>query len=310
LYVLSETNLDVIEKHILAINPSFLVIDSIQTVFRPEIPSAPGSVSQIRESAVQLLRIAKGQSIATFIVGHVTKDGVLAGPRVLEHIVDTVLYFEGERNAQFRILRAVKNRFGSTNEIGLFEMRGEGLIDIPDASKLFISEQVLDVPGNIIVSSIEGTRPLLVEMQALVSPSPFTPPRRTADYVDIKRIQLLLAVLEKRVGMLLGNCDVYVKIAGGIKVDEPAVDLGLIYAIASSFRDRTIIQGTVVFGEVGLAGEVRAVTQSEARIKEAEKLGFKRIILPRGNLKKISWKPSIELIGIDNVADGLDVVFD
>lgn len=307
LYVLSETNLEVIEQQAVKMKPELLVIDSIQTVFRPELQSAPGSVSQVRESAVQLLRLAKNNAIATFVVGHVTKDGALAGPRVLEHIVDTVLYFEGDRNAQFRVLRAVKNRFGSTNEIGLFEMRGEGLVDVPDASKLFLSERPMDVPGSVVIPTVEGTRPLLVEIQALVSDSPFMPPRRTADYVDIKRIQLLLAVLEKRVGLMLGTSDVYVKIAGGIKVDEPAVDLGLTLALASSFRDRQTMEGTVIFGEVGLAGEVRAVSQAESRIREAAKMGFKRVILPHGNLKNLPKIHSIELIGVETVLEALDV---
>jgi DNA repair protein RadA/Sms len=308
LFVLSETNLEIIEQQTLKLKPALLVIDSIQTVFRPDIQSAPGSVSQVRESAVQLLKLAKSNSIATFIVGHVTKDGSLAGPRVLEHIVDTVLYFEGDRNAQFRVLRAIKNRFGSTNEIGLFEMRGEGLVDVPDASKLFLSERPLDVPGSIVVPTIEGTRPLLVEIQALVSTSPYMPPRRTADCVDIKRIQLLLAVLEKRVGMLLGNSDVYVKVAGGIKIDEPAADLGLIIALASSFRNSNTPADTVFIGEVGLAGEVRAVAQVEPRIREAEKMGFKKIILPKGNMKN-RLHTSVELIAVETVVEALAVVF-
>lgn len=306
LYVLSETNLEVIEQQAMKMNPKLLVIDSIQTMFRPELASAPGSVSQVRESAVQLLRLAKNNAVAIFVVGHVTKDGALAGPRVLEHIVDTVLYFEGERNAQFRVLRAVKNRFGSTNEIGLFEMRSEGLIDVPDASKLFLSERPMAVPGSVVIPTVEGTRPLLVEIQALVSDSPFMPPRRTADYVDIKRIQLLLAVLEKRVGMLLGTSDVYVKIAGGIKVDEPAVDLGLILALASSFRNRRTAASTVLVGEVGLAGEVRAVSQIEVRLREAAKMGFSRMILPKGNLKNLPDDGSIALVGVETVAEALE----
>jgi DNA repair protein RadA/Sms len=310
LFVLSETNLEVIEQQASKMKPELLVIDSIQTVFRPELQSAPGSVSQVREGAVQLLRLAKHHSIATFVVGHVTKDGALAGPRVLEHIVDTVLYFEGDRNAQFRVLRAVKNRFGSTNEIGLFEMRGEGLVDVPDASKLFLSERPMDVPGSVVIPTVEGTRPLLVEIQALVSDSPFMPPRRTADHVDIKRIQLLLAVLEKRVGLMLGTSDVYVKIAGGIKVDEPAIDLGLILALASSFRNRKTTDKTVIFGEVGLAGEVRAVSQVEPRIREAAKMGFKRIILPRGNLKGLPKINSVELVGVESVVEALDAGLD
>jgi DNA repair protein RadA/Sms len=306
LFVLSETNIDTIEQQTLKLQPILLVIDSIQTTFRPDIQSAPGSISQVRECAVQLLRLAKTNSIATVLVGHVLKDGSLAGPRALEHIVDTVLYFEGDRNAQYRILRAIKNRFGSTNELGLFEMRNEGLLDVPDASKIFLSERPMDVPGSVVVPTIEGTRPLLVEVQSLVSSSSFMPPRRAADGIDIKRIQLLLAVLEKRVGMSIGASDVYVKVAGGINVDEPAIDLGLSVALASSFRNCKTAANTVVFGEVGLAGEVRAVTQVEARIREAARMGFQRIVLPKGNLKGLLVKTTVELIGVETVTDGLD----
>ncbi|SHJ77005.1 DNA repair protein RadA [Propionispora hippei] len=304
LYVLSETNLELIEQQVLKLKPSLLVIDSIQTVCRPDIQSAPGSISQVRECAAQLLRLAKLHSVAVFLVGHVLKDGTMAGPRTLEHIVDTVLYFEGDRNAQYRVLRAVKNRFGSTNEIGLFEMRNEGLIDVPDASKIFLSERPMDVPGSIVVPTVEGTRPLLVEVQALVSASPFMPPRRTSDCIDIKRIQLLLAVLEKRIGMLLGTSDVYVKVAGSIKIDEPAADLGIIVALASSFHNRKTLDSTVVLGEVGLAGEVRAITQIEARIRESERMGFKHIIVPKNNLKGLP-AVDIDIIGVETVAEGL-----
>lgn len=305
LYILAETRLDVIAEHVLALQPRFLVVDSIQTVYKQDVASAPGSVSQVRESAAELLRLAKTQGVALALVGHVTKDGTLAGPRVLEHIVDTVLYFEGDRHAQYRILRAVKNRFGSTNEIGLFEMRGSGLADVPDASKLFLAERPVDVPGSVVVPAVEGTRPVLVEVQALVSQSPFVPPRRTADGVDQRRVQLLLAVLEKRVGLMLGSCDVYVKVAGGLSVDEPAVDLGFAVALASSFRDRPTDPGTVVFGEVGLAGEVRAVSQAEQRIREAEKLGFAQVVLPQGNLRGLDLKTKIKLIGVETVTAAL-----
>lgn len=310
LYVLSETNLEVIEQQVEKLKPVMLVVDSIQTIFRPEIQSAPGSISQVRECAVQLLRLTKLNSLTTILVGHVLKDGTLAGPRALEHIVDTVLYFEGDRNGQYRVLRAVKNRFGSTNEIGLFEMRTEGLVDVPDASKLFLSERPLDVSGSIVVPTIEGTRPLLVEIQALVSTSPFMPSRRTSDSVDIKRIQLILAVLEKRVGMPLGNQDVYVKVAGGINIDEPAIDLGLAVALASSFRDCKTSPGTAVLGEVGLAGEIRAVAQAETRIREAERMGFKRIILPKGNLKGLAIRSSVKLIGVETISEGLAAVLE
>lgn len=309
LMVVSETNLETIEKHIESIKPEILVIDSIQTVFRPDVQSAPGSVSQVRECAVEILRIAKSQGIAAFIVGHVTKDGTLAGPRVLEHIVDTVLYFEGGSNSEYRLLRAVKNRFGSTNEIGLFEMRDIGLVDVPDASKLFLSERT-EESGSIIVPTVEGTRPLLVEIQALVAKTPYVPPHRTSDSVDIKRLQLLLAVLEKRVHLAMGACDVYVKVAGGIKIDEPAADLGICVAMASSFAGRDLRPQTVVFGEVGLSGEVRAVSQAEGRLREAERLGFKNAVLPKKNLDQLKGQLkglNIQLYGVSNLTDALRV---
>ena len=310
LYILSETNLDTIEAQTMKLQPRLLVIDSIQTVFRPDIESAPGSISQVRECAVQLLRIAKANSIAVILVGHVLKDGSLAGPRALEHIVDTVLYFEGDRNAQYRVLRAVKNRFGSTNEIGLFEMNSRGLVDVPDASKLFLSERPDDMPGSVVTASMEGTRPVLVEVQSLVSESQFMPPRRTSDNIDIKRIQLLLAVLEKRVGLRIGNSDVFVKVAGGIKVDEPAVDLAAAIALASSYRNRSVSAGTVVIGEVGLAGEVRAVAGAEVRIREAARMGFHTMILPKSNLKGLERKEKIKLIGVETVAQALDAALE
>lgn len=306
LYILSETNLDTIEAQALKLAPKLLVIDSIQTVFRPDIESAPGSISQVRECAVQLVKIAKQYSIAVILVGHVLKDGSLAGPRALEHIVDTVLYFEGDRNAQYRVLRAVKNRFGSTNEIGLFEMSSRGLIDVPDASKLFLSERPEEVAGSVVTASMEGTRPVLVEVQSLVSTSQFMPPRRTSDNIDIKRIQLLLAVLEKRVGLRIGNSDVFVKVAGGIKVDEPAVDLAVAIALASSYRNRSTASGIIVMGEVGLAGEVRAVAGAEVRIREAARMGFQTMILPKSNLKGLEQDFHIQLIGVETVAQALD----
>ena len=305
LFVASETNLDTIESHVKSMKPDLLVIDSIQTVFRPDVSSAPGSVSQVRECAVELLRIAKGGGIAAFVIGHVTKEGSLAGPRVLEHIVDTVLYFEGERNAEYRVLRAVKNRFGSTNELGLFEMQGTGLADVPDASKLFLSEGESDT-GSVIIPAMEGTRPLLVELQALVAPTPYVPPRRTSDAVDVKRIQLLLAVLEKRVRLSIGACDVYVKVAGGIRIDEPAADLGICVAMASSFANRLPLPRTVVFGEVGLSGEIRAVSQAESRINEARRLGFRHAVLPRKNSDQLKREiPGIELHPAETLAEAL-----
>ncbi len=305
LYVVAETNLATIETHVQKVEPELLVIDSIQTVFKPEVQSAPGSVSQVRECSVDLLRIAKGQGVAAFIIGHVTKEGNLAGPRVLEHIVDTVLYFEGERNAEYRVLRAVKNRFGSTNELGIFEMREVGLVDVPDASKLFLSDRQQD-SGTVIIPTVEGTRPLLVEVQALVAPTPYVPPRRTADSVDIKRIQLLLAVLEKRVHLSIGACDVYVKVAGGIRIDEPAADLGLCVAMASSFANRLPRPKTIVFGEVGLSGEVRAVSQAEARVSEAKRLGFEHVILPAKNCRQLQGEiRGISLYGAESIGEAL-----
>lgn len=308
LYLASETNLDIIEQQVMEIQPCLLVIDSIQSVYIPEISSAPGSVSQVRESTSSILALTKKNGISTFIIGHVTKDGSLAGPRVLEHMVDTVLYFEGDRSAQYRILRSIKNRFGGTNEIGLFEMHPGGLKDVPDAAKIFLDERPIGVSGSIVVATIEGTRPLLVEVQALVSTSPLMQPRRTAEGIDIRRIQLLTAVLEKRAGMLLGNCDVYMKIAGGLSVNEPAVDLGLVAALASSFHDTVVDNSTVIVGEVGLSGEVRAVTQADRRVMEAAKRGFKTMILPEGNIKRISIETNMELIGVQSVSEMLNLL--
>lgn len=312
LFVVSETNLEKIVACIEETKPEFLIIDSIQTIFRPDIDSAPGSVSQVRECSVELLRIAKTYNIATFLVGHVTKDGALAGPRVLEHIVDTVLFFEGEKNAEYRILRAIKNRFGNTNELGLFEMRECGLVDVPDASKLFLSEKNSSEAGTIIVPILEGTRPLLVEVQSLVASTPFLPPKRTADAVDIKRLQLLLAVLEKRVNIKsIGACDVFVKIAGGIKIDEPAADLGLCLSMASSFANRLPKEKTIVFGEVGLAGEVRAVSHAQIRLKEAARLGFSFAVLPEKNARQFDERflkeIGMKIFPVATVSDALKV---
>ena len=306
LLVLAETNLDIIEQHAGQLHPLLLIIDSIQTVFRPDLTSAPGSVSQVREGAAHLLRLAKGRGIAVFLVGHVTKEGSLAGPRVLEHIVDTVLYFEGERHASFRLLRAVKNRFGSTNEIGLFDMRDSGLVEVPNASELFLSARPEGVAGSVVVPSMEGTRPLLVEVQALVSSTSFVSPRRTATGVDLNRVLLIMAVLEKRVGLMLSSQDAYVKVAGGVHLAEPAADLGLAVSLASSFRDAPTDPRTVLIGEVGLAGEVRAVGRVEQRVREAEKLGFTRCILPASSLRGTGLKAGIELIGVETVTEGLD----
>ena len=305
LLVVSETNLDTICSHVERERPTLFIIDSIQTMYRADIESAPGSVSQVRECAMELMRVAKTAGVAVFVIGHVTKEGNLAGPRVLEHIVDTVLYFEGERNAEYRVLRAVKNRFGSTNELGLFEMRDVGLVDVPDASKLFLSERAME-SGSIIVPTVEGTRPLLVEVQALVAPTPYQPPRRTADSVDVKRIQLLLAVLEKRVKLPIGSADVYVKVAGGIRLDEPAADLALSVAMASSFANRLPRPHMVVCGEVGLSGEVRAVSQAELRVAEARRLGFRAALLPMKNYRQLDGKfNDMELFGVESISDAL-----
>ena len=305
LLVVSETNLDAICAHVVRENPALFIIDSIQTMYRPDIESAPGSVSQVRECAMELMRIAKTEGIAVFVIGHVTKEGSLAGPRVLEHIVDTVLYFEGERNAEYRVLRAVKNRFGSTNELGLFEMRDVGLVDVPDASKLFLSERAQE-SGSVIVPTVEGTRPLLVEVQALVAPTPYQPPHRTADSVDVKRIQLLLAVLEKRVKLPIGGADVYVKVAGGIRLDEPAADLALCVAMASSFANRLPRPHMVICGEVGLSGEMRAVSQAELRVAEARRLGLRAALLPMKNYRQLAGKfKDMELFGAETIGDAL-----
>ena len=286
LLMVSETNFKAIQVISEKENPALIIVDSIQTMFNEELSSAPGSVSQVREITAGLMRIAKTSNIAIFIVGHVTKEGALAGPRVLEHMVDTVLYFEGERHLSYRILRAVKNRFGSTNEIGIFEMKDIGLIEVDNPSMLMISDRNESVPGSVIVSSIEGTRPMLIEIQALVCPTNFGMPRRMATGIDYNRITLLLAVLEKRVGMQLHNYDAYVNVVGGLKLDEPACDLGVVGAIASSFRNKPIDMSTVLIGEVGLTGEVRAINQIEKRVIEAARMGFKSCVVPAGNIKQ------------------------
>lgn len=306
LLVLAETNLELVERYLADVGPAVVIVDSIQTTFRPELTSAPGSVSQVRECAAHLLRIAKSRGCAVFIVGHVTKEGSIAGPRVLEHIVDTVLYFEGERHATFRVLRAVKNRFGSTNEIGLFEMRDEGLTEVANPSELFLAERHSGVAGSVVVPTLEGTRPLLVEVQALVTSTSFSNPRRTATGFDLNRLLLILAVLEKRVGLHLSSQDAYIKVAGGVRLDEPAADLAVAVALASSLRDAPADPRSVVFGEVGLGGEVRAVGRMEQRIREAEKMGFARAILPAGSLRKGIVKSSLELVGVDSVDQALE----
>jgi len=307
--LLPETNLESIINAATDLSPSAVIVDSIQTIFTEEIPSAPGSVGQVRECAAKLTAFAKKTAIPIFIIGHVTKEGAIAGPRVLEHIVDTVLYFEGDRGHPYRILRTVKNRFGSTNEIGVFEMREEGLEEIDNPSGLFLSERPSDVTGSVVVSSIEGTRPILIELQALVSPTTFGMPRRTCMGVDFNRVNLLIAVLEKIGGLHLGGMDIFVNVVGGLKVTEPAVDLGILAAIASSFREIPLYPETVVFGEIGLSGEVRAVSHVEARMKEAEKIGFKKVIMPVGSLLRMKETTSLDTIGVKNIHEFLEELF-
>ncbi len=288
------------------ISPAFLIIDSIQTIFTREVPSAPGSVSQVREATSKLMHCAKGSHVPVFIVGHVTKEGAIAGPRVLEHIVDTVLYFEGERGRPYRILRTVKNRFGPTNEIGVFEMRDRGLVEISNPSESFLAEMPDKVSGTSVVSTIEGTRPLLVEVQALVTQSTFGVPRRTSIGAEINRVNLLSAVLEKIGGMYLGGMDIFLNIVGGLKINEPAFDLGIIVTIASSFKDIPVKETAFLFGEVGLSGEIRAVSHAEARIKEGAKIGFKEVILPLSNLERLTIKPEIQVRGVRNIDEAIE----
>lgn len=307
LIVYSETNLEDINQTIEAMEPAFVIIDSIQTIFHPNVTSAPGSVSQVRECTAELMRIAKTKGIAIFIVGHVTKEGSIAGPRLLEHMVDTVLYFEGERHHTYRILRAVKNRFGSTNEMGIFEMKEAGLEEVENPSEIFLEERSQGAAGSTVVASMEGTRPVLVEVQALISPTSFGNPRRMATGIDHNRVPLLMAVLEKRVGMLLQNQDAYLKVAGGVKLDEPAIDLAIAVSIASSFRDKPTRATDCIIGEVGLTGEVRRVSRIEQRVQEAAKLGFERVILPANNLGGWKGPAGIELIGVSTVAQALNV---
>ena len=298
-----ETNLDDIKEVIEKEKPDVVVIDSIQTMYLEDVASAPGSVAQVREATGVLMRIAKGLGVCVFIVGHVTKDGNVAGPKLLEHMVDTVLYFEGDRHASYRILRGVKNRFGSTNEIGVFEMRNQGLVEVGNPSELMLDGRPTDTSGSVVSCSMEGTRPIFIEIQALITPTSFGIPRRQSDGVDNNRVNLLLAVLEKKMGLPFGNCDAYINVAGGIKVSEPAIDLGLVAAILSSFHNKPIKEDIAVFGEVGLSGEVRTVAQTEARINEAAKLGFKKIILPASCKKTIQDSKGLELVFIENIKD-------
>jgi len=310
LYLLAETSLEGVLERVRELKPAFLVVDSIQTVFTAALESAPGSVSQVRECAGRLMHLAKGEGVPTFIVGHVTKDGSIAGPRMLEHMVDTVLYFEGDAGHPYRVLRAVKNRFGSTNEIGVFEMKDIGLNEVPNPSELFLAERPADAAGSVVVPAIEGTRPILVELQALVSGAAYGNPQRKAMGIDANRVALLVAVLEKKVGYALLSQDIFLNIAGGVKLAEPAVDLGVVAALASSHLNRPVDERTVLFGEVGLAGEVRAVSRPELRVKEAARLGFNRCILPAGNMKNLDPPENIKLIGVRSAAEALEYLFD
>lgn len=310
LTLLCETNLADIEEVVRTKKPEVVIIDSIQTMYNESVSAAPGSVSQVRESTGTLMMLAKTLGIAIFIVGHVTKEGVVAGPRVLEHMVDTVLYFEGDRHASYRILRGVKNRFGSTNEIGVFEMQGNGLREVINPSEFMLNGKPVGASGSVVTCSLEGTRPILVEIQALVSDTSFQIPRRTTVGIDFNRVNLLLAVLEKRAGMQLGGCDAYVNLTGGMRLSEPSIDLAVVAAIISSYRNTVIDEHTIIFGEVGLTGEVRGVAQAEVRIKEAEKMGFTRCIVPKSNYDGImaNGRPGIEIVGVAGIVELVDVL--
>ncbi len=312
LLLLSETDLDIVAEIVESQKPDVVIIDSIQTMYREEIGSAPGSISQVRETTGVLMRLAKDLAISVFVVGHVTKEGVVAGPRVLEHMVDTVLYFEGDGSASYRFLRGVKNRFGSTNEIGVFEMRGSGLAEVANPSEYMLQGKPENEPGSVVACSMEGTRPILIEVQALVCQTNFNMPRRTAAGTDYNRVNLLMAVIEKRLGIRLGDCDAYINVAGGMRINEPALDLGIIAAILSSYRNLALDSRTICFGEVGLVGEVRAVNMAEQRVLEAAKLGFRRCILPEVNKKQLEISQEMlngmQLIGIHTIHELLGVL--
>ena len=309
LYIMAGTCIEDFFEKLAPIKPDLVAVDSIQTVYTNDMTSAPGSVGQIREVAARLMTFAKQSGVPIFLIGHVTKDGAIAGPKVLEHLVDTVLYFEGDKGHVFRILRSVKNRFGPTNEIGVFEMKDTGLEEVGNPSRIFLEERPQDVPGSVVIPCIEGTRPLLVEIQALVGPSPLGMPRRTAIGVDHNRISLLVAVLGKRIGMELGDQDIFVNVAGGLKVDEPAADLGIVSAMMSSFLNRPVDRNLVVFGEVGLAGEIRGVTQPDLRIREAKKLGFSRCLLSRNNFEGANPPGDMELGGVESIQELYELLF-
>jgi DNA repair protein RadA/Sms len=307
--ILAETDMTIIKDWVKKLSPDVLILDSIQTAYNPEITSAPGSVSQVKDATTALMNMTKTSKLATFIVGHVTKQGSIAGPRVLEHMVDTVLYFEGDNMGTYRILRAVKNRFGSTNEIGVFEMRDKGLVEIQNPSEIFVQKSDKENSGTVITSSIEGTRPVLVEIQALVSQSSLGMPRRVTTGVDHNRTSMLMAVLEKKMGMQLQNCDAYVNVIGGLQLRETSVDLAIICAITSSFRDRACDSYTIIIGEVGLTGEIRGVSQIEKRINEAKKLGFRKVLIPKINMESIKSSDGIEIIGVRSVEEAVEYLF-
>lgn len=305
---LGETDIDIIDQNIEGLNPKLVIIDSMQTMYSEEISSAPGSVSQVREITSRIMKICKSRKITTIIIGHVTKDGNIAGPRVLEHMVDTVLYIEGERYFSYRMIRGVKNRFGSTNEVGMFEMQEKGMVEITNPSSILISERDDNPSGSVVVATVEGTRPLLVELQALVTQSVFGLPRRTANGIDYNRLTLLVAVMEKKAGFMLGNQDVYLNVVGGIKVNEPALDLGIILATASSFKNVSIPKGVIALGEVGLTGEVRTINMMEKRLKEAERLGFKKCIIPENNKKLLKESYKLDIIGVKNINEAMKAI--
>ncbi len=308
LLLLAETNLHIVDALLEKTNPDIVIVDSIQTMYRPDLESAPGTVSQVREATALFMRFAKSREVPVFLVGHVTKDGMIAGPKVIEHMVDTVLQFEGEQHYSYRILRAMKNRFGSTNEIGIFEMHDNGLREVTNPSEVFLSERKFGASGSTVVASMEGTRPLLLEVQALVSPTSYGIPQRTATGFDSKRLQMLLAVLEKRVGLHIGQYDVFVNVAGGVRADEPAVDLGMALSIVSSLKDVPVDSQAVAIGEIGLGGEIRTISQIDRRIAEAKKLGFKRMLIPKNNFKGLKMNDEVELVEVDTVDEAINSV--
>ena len=311
LYVISETCLGDLMESVAAEQPDILIVDSIQTLYNEELDSPAGSVSQVKDCTMTLMQLAKGQGITVFVIGHVNKEGSIAGPKVLEHMVDCVLYFEGDQHMTYRILRAAKNRFGATNEIGVFEMRGNGLVEVPNPSEYMLAGKPKQAPGSIVVCSIEGTRPILIEVQALVCQTNFNMPRRTSTGTDYNRVNLLMAVIEKRMGVRMGDCDAYINVAGGMRIHEPALDLGIILALLTSYRNQSLDDETICFGEVGLAGEVRAVNMAEQRVLEAAKLGFKRCILPKVNCRQLALTKEqtrgLELVGIESIHELLEV---